>query len=227
MPGMDTVKRYETPEGVVLRLKIAGPVSRACAWLIDLGIKGALCLIIAITLAFLEHTGQGLILIAVFLIEWFYPVVFELSWGATPGKKAMQLKVVHDNGTPISFKASVLRNLLRAADFFPLCYGTGLVTMVCNKEFKRLGDIAAGTLVVYDTPGRVVDRIIEAVPKPPPPDLRVNEQRTILDFSERSRYLSSERRIELADILHTVTGKEGEAAVNELYAYASWLFKGK
>jgi len=211
----------------VIRLKIAGPVSRACAWLVDLAIKAGLCILIAIVLGVLGHAGQGLILICLFFIEWFYPVFFELYWGATPGKKSMNLMVVQDNCTPVSFTASVLRNLLRAADFFPICYGVGLVTMVCSKDFKRLGDIAAGTLVVYDTPGRVVDKITEAPAKQPPPDLRVNEQRTILDFSERSLYLSQERRIELADILYSVTGKKGEAAVNELYAYASWLFKGK
>ncbi|MCG8617700.1 MAG: RDD family protein [Desulfobacterales bacterium] len=227
MPGIDTVKRYETPEGVVIRLKVAGPVSRACAWLVDLSIKVGLCLVIAIILGILGHAGQGIILIFIFLIEWFYPVIFELYWGATPGKKSMNLMVVQDNCTPVSFTASVLRNLLRAADFFPFFYGAGLVTMVCNKDFKRLGDIAAGTLVVYDTPGRTVNKIAEAQPKQPPADLRVNEQRTILDFSERSIYLSKERRIELAEILRNVTGKTGEAAVNELYAYASWLFKGK
>ncbi|MCG8685001.1 MAG: RDD family protein [Desulfobacterales bacterium] len=227
MPGIDTVKKYETPEGVVLRLKIAGPVPRACAWLIDMMIRSVLYIIIAIILGFLKHTGQGLFLICIFLIEWFYPVFFELYDGATPGKKTMNLLVVHDNGTPVSFKASVLRNLLRAADFFPVCYGTGLITMVFNKDFKRLGDIAAGTLVVYDSPGRVVDKITQAPAKQPPPDLRVNEQRTILDFSERSLYLSRERSIELANILYSLTGKKGEAAADELYSYASWLFKGK
>lgn len=227
MSALDTVTYYETPEGIVLRLKIAGPVSRACAWMIDALIKGGLCLVLAMVLGALQEAGMGIFFIFLFLIEWFYPVVFEITSGATPGKKAMDLLVINDNGTPVSFTSSALRNLLRAADFFPLCYGFGLVSMLINKDFKRLGDLAAGTLVVHNEKNRKIRNIQDAKPIQPPADLRVNEQRTLLDFSERSLTLSKERSIELADILYDLTGKKGEEALNELNAYANWIFKGK
>lgn len=227
MHVLDTVKYYETPEGIILRLKIAGPVPRACAWMADLLIKGGVCLICSIFLSLFKEAGSGVLLIIVFLIEWFYPVLFEMNSGATPGKKAMNLLVVSDNGTPVTFVSSMLRNLLRAADFAPFCYGFGLISMLINKDFKRLGDLAAGTLVVHGEKNEKPITIHAAIPKQPPTDLRVNEQRTLLDFSERSETLSKDRSIELADLLYDLTGKKGEDARNELYSYASWLFKGK
>ena len=91
-------------------------------------------------------------LILFFALEWLYPVAFELSrWGATPGKRVMGLKVVMDSGLPITPAASFTRNLLRVADFLPMLYGFALASMLIRKDFKRLGDIAAATLVVYRT----------------------------------------------------------------------------
>lgn len=227
MTALDTVTYYETPEGIVLRLNIAGPVPRACAWLIDLLIKGGLYLVLGIGLSLLAEAGMGLYLVLVFLMEWFYPVFFEVGWGATPGKQAMDLRVIHDNGSPVSFPASTLRNLLRAADFLPLCYGFGLISMLLSKDFKRLGDLAAGTLVVHHHRKKNLPNISEAKPVQPPAGLRVNEQRTLLDYSERSLTLSRERCMELADILFEVTGKRGAEALDELNGYANWIFKGK
>ena len=147
---LNTVKYHETPEGIVLRLRVAGPVPRACAWLIDLFIKGGVGFILLILLSPLEAIGTGLYLLLLFLLEWFYHVVFELRAGATPGKKTMELRVVNDNGTPPGFASVTLRNLLRAADFFPFFYGFGLFSTLINKDFKRLGDLAAGTLVIHE-----------------------------------------------------------------------------
>ncbi|MDY6904655.1 MAG: RDD family protein [Thermodesulfobacteriota bacterium] len=230
MQGLDTVKKHETPEGIILRLKIAGPVARACAWLIDLSLKGGIGFVLIMVLSVLGTTGIAILLVSLFLLEWFYPVIFEVTSGATPGKKAMDLLVINDNGTPVTFAASALRNLLRAADFFPVCYGFGLIAMLINRDFKRLGDMAAGTLVVHaekETAASPVRNIQETVPIRPPADLRVNEQRTLLDFAERGATLSRERRIELAGLLSELTGKTGEPALNELEGYAMWLYKGK
>lgn len=223
----DTVKYYETPEGIVLRLKSAGPVPRACAWLIDLLIKAGVSLVFITILSRLQFAGVGIYLLLLFLIEWFYHVVFELVSGATPGKKTMNLVVINDNGTPVSFTSSMLRNLLRAADLFPFLYGAGLASMLINKDFKRLGDLAAGTMVIHEKKGPVAVPVTDMPPKRPPDDLRVNEQRTLLDFAERSMSLSRQRSIELADILFGLTGKTGEEALEELHGYAAWLYKGK
>ncbi len=223
----DTIRRHETPEGIMLQLKVAGPVSRACAWAIDTAIKGVIYAVIALLSMFLGGVGIALMLIGFFLLEWFFPVIFEVSSGATPGKKAMGLVVIHDNGTPVSLSASLIRNLLRVADFLPLFYGIGLLSMLANRHFQRLGDMVAGTLVVYREREKIEIAIPKVSPKPPPRRLSVDELRNLIAYAERSTQLSEERRIELANQLDTVTGLQGKAAVEELYAYANWLTRGR
>src|SRR5688572_31014186 len=89
-------------------------------------------------------------LILVFACEWLYPIIFELRGpGATPGKRVFKLKVVMDNGLPVTPAASLTRNLLRAADFLPFLYGFAIVSMLLRRDCKRLGDIAAATIVVH------------------------------------------------------------------------------
>lgn len=227
MTTTDTIRRYETPEGILLQLKPAGPVARACAWAIDTAVKSVIYVSVAIISPFLGGIGGAVMLIGFFLLEWFFPVIFEITSGATPGKKAMGLVVVHDNGTPVSVSASLIRNLLRVADFLPLLYGIGLLSMLANRNFQRLGDMVAGTLVVYRERDKINIAIPTVTPKPPPVPLSVDELRTLIAFAERSHQLSEERRIELANQLAELTGKQGEAAVTELYAYANWLTRGR
>lgn len=224
---IDTIRQYETPEGILLQLKLAGPVARACAWAIDMAIKVGIYLLISMIGAFLGGVGMAFILIGFFLLEWFFPVVFEVYSGATPGKKAMGLVVVNDNGTPISLPASLIRNLLRVADFLPLLYGVGLITMLSNRNYQRLGDMVAGTLVVYRERDKADITIPQVAAKPPPARLTVDELRNLIAFAERSNQLSEERRIELANQLYELTGCHGQAAVVELYAYANWLTRGR
>jgi uncharacterized RDD family membrane protein YckC len=223
----DNVHYHETPEGILLQLRLAGPVVRACAWSIDAAIKMVLYAAIGMLNAFIGGVGVALMLIGFFLVEWFYPVLFEVYNGATPGKKAMGLLVVHDNGTPVSVAASLLRNLLRVADFFPVLYGAGLVSMLSNRRFQRLGDLVAGTLVIYRERELKEITIPQVSPRPPPQRLSVEELRNIITFAERSKSLTEERRIELANQLVELTGLQGPAAVQELYAYANWLTRGR
>lgn len=224
---LDTTRSYETPEGIALGLRVAGPVVRSCAWAIDMLIRAGLYLAIAIPFAFLGGLGFGLSLVVFFLIEWFYPVFFELRQGATPGKKAMGLEVIQENGTPVSWSASLIRNLLRAADFLPFLYATGLVSMLLNRDFQRLGDLAAGTLVVYRGEAPVRQELPDVPPVHPPGHFTSEEKRTLLAFAERAPLLTAARRIELAEILSALSGKQGEPAVAELLAYASWLGQGR
>lgn len=224
---LDTIRSYETPEGIALSLRIAGPVVRSCAWAIDMLIRAGLYLAIAIPFSFLGGLGFGLMLVLFFLIEWFYPVLFEMRQGATPGKKAMGLEVIQENGTPLSWSASLIRNLLRAADFLPFLYAAGLVSMLLSRNFQRLGDLAAGTLVVYRG-GTVVRPVLpDVLPVHPPGHFSREEQRSLLEFAERAPQLSPARRVELAEILGDLSGKRGEPAVDELLAYASWLTQGQ
>ncbi|MEN8179222.1 MAG: RDD family protein [Pseudomonadota bacterium] len=225
-PLLDTLRAYEIPEGVSLEFRLAGPVVRACAWGIDAALRALLYILLTMGLSVLGGVGVAFMLIGFFLIEWFYPVVFELHTGATPGKKAMGIWVIQDNGTPVTVASSIIRNLLRTVDFLPLLYAFGLLSMLIDREFKRLGDLAAGTLVVYrDQPLKQEISAEEGVIKPPA-DLSREEQKVMLAFVERGESLSAARRIELAELLTELTGQTGQDAVDELYAYANWITKG-
>jgi uncharacterized RDD family membrane protein YckC len=220
---IDTLRVFETPEGVDLGLRLAGPVPRAAAFAIDLLIRAALYLVLTPLMA-LAGLGGGLVLLALFLTEWFYPVWFEVRSGATPGKRALGLAVVNDDGTPVGPSASLIRNLLRAVDFLPLFYGVGLVSMLVDRDFRRLGDLAAGTLVIYAERPPVERRIPEYSPCAPAGRLDIEMQRAILDYAERSPRLSAPRRVELAEL---ATGDRGEAAVARLLGIANWLARGR
>jgi len=222
---LDTVRRVATPEGVEITLRVAGPVPRALAYTLDLLLRGAVMFALMIAVSALGNFGSAIMLLAAFLLEWLYPVLFEvLSAGATPGKRAMGLIVLNDDGTPVRWPASLTRNLLRAIDFLPFLYFIGFVTMVANRDFKRLGDLAANTLVVYRDEKPFAASIPEASPIAPSIPLTLAEQRTLLDFSERSNRLTAERAAELAEIVAPLTtGQSGPAAVQQLVGIANHL----
>ena len=147
---LDTARRIATPEGIELELRLAGPVPRAAAWALDIVLRLAILGVLAIALGALGGFGGGIFLIIWFVLEWLFPAWCEVNWGgATPGKKALGLVVLHDDGTPILWPAALARNLLRAIDFLPFLYGFGFLAMLMNRDFKRLGDLAAGTIVTY------------------------------------------------------------------------------
>lgn len=199
---LDTRLSLETPEGATLPLAPAGMGVRIMAFLIDLLIKTVATIAVFTVLALLGGMGIGIALILTFLLEWFYPVYFEV-WhqGRTPGKRNLNIRVVNDDGTPITFGPSLLRNLLRVADFLPLMYLAGIITSLFNPQFKRLGDLVAGTLVVYDA-DPIPDPNFEVKGRQPvPADFTTDEQRALLAFAERSKRLSPERQSELAAIL--------------------------
>jgi uncharacterized RDD family membrane protein YckC len=206
---LDTRHAIETPEGARLPLTPAGFMVRCQAQLIDLLIRMVITIAISIALALLGKMGAGLAMILIFLLEWFYPVFFEVTrQGRTPGKKWLGIRVVNDDGTPITFGPSLLRNLLRAVDFLPLFYLAGIICSLCNRQFKRLGDLAAGSLVVYDTPAPQHSHFAVQGQLPVPTDFSTDEQRALLAFAERSNYLSTERQAELAALLVPVIGAQ-------------------
>lgn len=221
---LDTARRIATPEGIELTLRLAGPIPRALAWGIDLLIRGVILGVIAYTAAALKQSGMAIILLSAFLIEWLYPAWFEATRGATPGKRAIGLIVLNDDGTPVRWPAAMTRNLLRAADFLPTMYLAGFVAMVMNRDFKRLGDLAANTLVVYREQKLIPLAIPEAEPCAPGFALSITEQRAILDFAARSTGLTPERAEELAQIPQTLTksAPPGEATAR-LIGIANYL----
>jgi uncharacterized RDD family membrane protein YckC len=136
--------------------------------------------------------GIGFWMILLFVLEWFYPVLFEVLWhGQTPGKKAMGISVIHDDLTPVSFGTSLVRNLLRTVDFLPLFYLAGLITMLSNRQFQRLGDLAAGTLVISVRESAKPASVGNITPLAPSTLLQRSEQTSIIDFLHRSKQLSA------------------------------------
>ncbi|MFZ1828439.1 MAG: RDD family protein [Candidatus Competibacteraceae bacterium] len=221
---LDTLRRLETPEGIELSLRVAGPVARALAWSVDGLIRYGALWGLLMVLTMLDGGGIGLWLIALFLAEWLYPALFEVyAGGATPGKKALGLKVIHANGTPVDWPAALIRNLLRVVDFLPLLYGFGLIAMLCNRDFQRLGDLAAGAVVIYRDPLETVPQWPPGPALSPPFSLSPAEQQLFIDFAERGATLNPNRQAELADLLASHTGQYGVAGAERLRAYARWL----
>lgn len=199
---LDTRLGIETPEGIDLLLRPAGLAVRALAFSIDLLLRGLLLLFGYGVLSLFGDLGMGLAAIGLFLINWWYPVLFEvLNQGRTPGKQMMGLRVIHDDGTPVGWTSSLIRNLLRVADMLPFGYAAGALACLNHPHFKRLGDMAAATLVVYNDPLRRRPVLPDALPAIAPFALQLAEQRAILDFAERQSELSDSRTRELADLL--------------------------
>src|SRR5690606_30714917 len=196
---IDDQQHITTPEGVPLTLDLAGPLPRALAYFTDLAIRIVVYLVAAILFGLLGGLGNGLMLILIFLLEWFYPVWFEvMRHGQTPGKKAFGMTVVREDGTPVDVSASLVRNLLRTADQFPLLYLTGFITLLLDSRYRRLGDLAAGTLVVYSrgAPARSSGERTHTLPPDWPTSIQ--DRQLLLTFLERSPGLSPARRGELA-----------------------------
>lgn len=202
----------ETPEGILLELRPAGLDARFYAFALDWAVRLAVVYAAAMVAAFMEGIGIAFWLILLFALEWFYPVAFELTpSGATPGKRAFGLKVVMDNGLPITAAASVTRNVLRAADFLPFGYGLAIVSMLLRRDCKRLGDIAAATIVVHET--RVASRIAldDVAPVVPATPLAPNDQAALIALAARAPRLTAERLDELAALAASVSGDAGRS----------------
>jgi hypothetical protein len=171
--------------------------------------------------------GTAFFLILVFLLVWLYPVAFELTGsGATPGKRAFSLRVVMDNGLPVTPAASMTRNLLRAADFLPLGYGFALVSMLVRRDSKRLGDIAAATLVVHEPRVARRIRLDQVAPVPPARPLSPRDQAAVLALLERAPTLSAARLDELAAIAAPASGDAGGAGpdvTRRVLGVGQWL----
>lgn len=196
---IDTLYSVNTPEGIALKLAPAGPVLRFYAWLVDTLIRYSVIIVIVVILGFMGRTGSGITLILVFLIEWFYPVYFELfHHGKTPGKSIFRLFVAQENASPVTPAASLIRNLLRFVDFLPFAYGFGLICLMTNKRFQRIGDIVAGTVVLHQDSLLKNANQQEIMPIAPPRPLQLAEQLAIIQFYQRRPLLSDERAEELA-----------------------------
>lgn len=212
---IDTLRPVATPEGCEIGLRIAGPVNRARAWLFDMLIRMLGWSVLGMVASLGGEFGGGLFLVCAFLLEWFYPVLFEVYMkGQTPGKRSCGLRVVHDDGSPVGWHGAFVRNTVRFVDFLPLLYACGFIVSLFNRDGKRLGDLAAGTIVVHvDTDkvakkrGDSIEKGIEALGAEPPPfALNLEEQQALLEYRNRIHQLTDERSLELAEQATALTG---------------------
>jgi uncharacterized RDD family membrane protein YckC len=224
---LDTVVAAETPEGILLELRPAGISVRFYAFALDWLIRLAVMYAAAIVAAVMGGIGFAFWLILFFALEWLYPIVFELTpSGTTPGKRAFGLKVVMDNGLPVTPAASVIRNLLRVADFLPFVYAFAIVSMLVRRDNKRLGDIAAATIVVHES--RAVPRIAlhDVTPIPPVRPLTPENQAAVVALAARAPRLTVERLDELAAMAAAVSGDAGRAGpevTRRVLGVAQWV----
>jgi len=198
-----------TPEAVPLALDVAGLGSRMIAILIDTLIQAPF--FIALTVAFASaHGGVGAQVayaLISFALVWGYFPLFEGLWrGRTPGKRAQSLRVVRSDGQPVTFANVLVRNLIRIVDILPGNYGVGVVSAALTRKSQRLGDIAAGTIVVRERsmpapaplelgrgPG-----MAEALPSVDTTGLGERDYAVIRSFLQRRESLAPEVRSALA-----------------------------
>ncbi len=210
-----------TPEHVELNYELAGLGSRFVAALVDhliqgvaltvLLVGGGLVLGVAGNIANLPAWVLAGLIVLAFLIGWGYFVLFETrANGQTPGKRVVGIRVIRDGGYPVDFRAAVIRNLVRYADFLPSMYGVGTLSIFFSGQCKRLGDYAAGTLVVKERGRKDVLPQVAPTDAPstvPPLDeslaaalsrLAVKDYQVMRHFLDRNAQLEPATAIDLA-----------------------------
>jgi len=233
---LDTAIAEETPEGIEVTLLPAGVWARGLAFLFDEALRWLLILGGFFIGQYAGVFGYGVGLLVWFSVYWFYGVLFEvLNNGQTPGKRLRQLQVVHQDGTPIRLPASLLRNLLLWVDALPGVYLAGIISMCLSPRFQRLGDLVAGTMVVYRQgadpavgEGRssrpsVVDDALPALSS----QLTREDRAVLVDFAERCDSLSPARRQELAGLLAPVLGVDPSRAEARILRLAEEVTGGR
>lgn len=147
--------RVTTPEGVEFSFRLASPMLRLGALMIDWALVMAAWSLLATILLPLKlvspDTGQGVMIVAFFVLSRGYDVMAEWGWrGQSVGKRVMKLRVVDARGLRLTFSQCLLRNLLRFIDCLPFAYAVGGVAALVSARGQRLGDLAAGTVVVHE-----------------------------------------------------------------------------
>ncbi len=243
---LDTKLVLETPEGAELEIRPAGFLARGVALVIDEFLKVLIyAVLIGVIFAISSNLGpelaqvlQGVMLILFFVITWFYGVIFEqMNVGKTPGKVVASVKVTNADGTPVGIMQSIIRNLFRSVDslflsmpglillgYFPFLIPIGmpgLFFVLFSKNFRRLGDHLADTLVIHTSQPRVGTYEDSVTDTLVPPTMSLLEQRMLLSFQDRSAEFSDERKVELAEVLKPIHGASGKEAVDVCLAYAN------
>jgi uncharacterized RDD family membrane protein YckC len=203
--------RISTPEGIDLELVLAGLGSRVGAGLVDGGIRWVVLLVLGIAIAFLTADLGAWMFLGIYaplflVIEIGYDIAFEtLNDGRSIGKRSFGIRVVRSGGEPVDFRASAVRNLVRLVDGLLTMYMGGVVAILLSRRNQRLGDVAAGTLVIRD---RVLEhQHAPALYEHRPPErsgtwdvslVTAEELGTLRRFLERRGTLSIEARNRIA-----------------------------
>ncbi|MES2935459.1 MAG: RDD family protein [Pseudomonadota bacterium] len=222
---LDSRLSLTTPEGVRLILTPAGPTIRAWAWALDFLIWAVFSGVSAALLGG-SKLGNGVLSVLMFISFWGYPIICEVYFGGrTLGKRAAGIEVLRADGLPVGWRESSTRNLLLVADFLPMFYVTGLLCILFDTRFRRIGDIVAGTQVVYR------DKLRKRAPAPDVPPLALpyplspEQQRTLTDLFERESRLPIARLHELGTLAEALTGQTGAASVERLRGFVAGLTK--
>lgn len=197
-----------TPEAVALSVDAAGLGSRMIALLIDTLIQGALALVVTVVAASIGLYRTPVVVVfslMLFVLVWGYFPLWETFWrGRTPGKRAQHLRVVMVDGQPATAGPIFLRNLVRVADFLPGGYGVGAIAILLSRNSRRLGDLAAGTMVVRERAAPEPAPLAAATPTAVALDtagLRQRDYVVVRDFLQRRSSLDSAARGALARTL--------------------------
>ena len=248
----DEMLRIDTPENVAFGYTVAGIGSRFLAALVDTTLIVLLELMVVGASAYAFNAAKlmdslgawasaifGLI---AFLLFWGYYIFFEIIWnGQSPGKRWAGLRVIRTDGTPVTLAESIIRNLVRFIDFLPFGYGIGVIAMFVNDQARRLGDLAAGSLVVHDggeisvqaiaSRSRVVIPIDLPLLEADLPLERLEQQdiQLLEDFlSRRSELVNAQSlAIQILQRLYTRMGQEPpentDRPVGQLLAILAWV----
>jgi uncharacterized RDD family membrane protein YckC len=247
---MSDVDRYtlETPENIQVDFELAGLGTRFCAMLIDTLLLGAVTVVLLICLAIMEISvwsafdakrggdwiGAVIAAVLIALLSEGYFIFFEwLMRGQTPGKKAVKIRVIRDDGTPATIHEVLVRNILRLVDFLPFAYGLGAVVMFPSRLSKRLGDIAAGTIVIKE--GQLDYRANADKKYALQPvaigeinaELTAAERRLITGFLQRRSELLPKARGELAQRLARPLYEKYGGGYSDAESYLVRLVKGR
>ncbi|HTV92122.1 MAG TPA: RDD family protein [Verrucomicrobiae bacterium] len=216
---MDRTLEVRTPESIAFSYELAGVGSRFLALAVDFTIQVVTVLLILWAVSAISvHSGAlsilrgpdrvvhnliiAFITAALFLIFFGYFIAFETMWnGQTPGKKLLGLRVVRDGGYPVDFMASLIRNLIRIGETALGFYAASAVVAVLSPLNKRIGDIAAGTIVIRESRMESPEQMLRDVAEPvyaATAYVSGEERSLIRRFLERRHDLVPARRAGLA-----------------------------
>jgi len=223
--SFDEVVEVSTPERVAFQFRLGGLGSRFIALSVDLLVQIVMIVVVYTALfivgvglstlidiiaggkttlgSAIANTLLALAIISLFLIQWGYFVFFEVRRGGqTPGKRLMHLRVVRDKGQPVRFFDSVIRNILRIVDALPGTQMVGVVSILANKRNKRVGDLAAGTIVVREASLPAPAHAAAAAA------IESDDAALIAEFLRRREQMSPAGRLETARTLAKLAGVE-------------------